>query len=281
MTILAMIAFAANSLLCRLALGDEHIDPASFTAIRLLSGAVTLGLVVLVGRRSQSGDGNWPSAVALITYAACFSFAYVTLSTATGALLLFGAVQTTMFTAAVVRGERLTRRQAGGLALALAGLGALLIPGATAPSLVGASLMASAGIAWGIYSLRGRGDQDPIRATAGNFARAAPMALALAAVWSFRASFDSAGVWYAIASGALASGAGYAIWYSAIAELKTTTASVSQLSVPVLAAIGGAMFRAEPITARWTLCSATILLGIGVVVVGKATVSGMGARNGT
>ena len=265
-----MTAFAANSILCRLALGHEHIDPGSFTAIRLLSGAVALCLLVLVGRRTYIGDGNWVSALALVVYAAGFSFAYVSLSAATGALLLFSSVQATMLITAAFRGDRLKPVQMGGLALAVVGLAGLLMPGVTAPSPLGAICMAAAGIAWGIYSLRGGRGGDPIRVTAGNFVRATAIVLAVAGIGRDHARFDSAGLEYAIASGALASGVGYAIWYSALPALRTTTASVAQLGVPVIAALGGAMVLGETIATRWVVSAAAILLGIGVVVLSKS-----------
>ena len=269
LTSLAMLAFAGNSLLCRLALAHTAIDPASFTAIRLLSGAVMLSVAVrLRGGRWRVG-GNWPSALALFAYAIAFSLAYVGLSAATGALLLFGAVQATMIGVAVRRGERLHGAQFLGLALALGGLVALLLPGLAAPPLDRAALMLGAGAAWGVYSLRGRGAGDATEANAGNFLRAAPAALALSLLVSHATTPDPAGVGYAVASGALASGVGYAIWYAALPSLRATTAAVVQLSVPALATVGGALLLGEPVTARVALASATILGGIAIVVRGR------------
>jgi drug/metabolite transporter (DMT)-like permease len=224
-----MIAFASNSLLCRVALKDTSIDAASFTTIRLISGAVMLWLVARMRRGTLSGRGNWLSALALFIYAAGFSFAYLSLTAATGAILLFGAVQATMIGRGIWAGERLRRLQLVGLILALGGLVGLLLPGLSAPPLFGSILMLGAGVAWGVYSLRGKGAGDPTRVTAGNFLRAVPIAAALSAITYDGASVDSAGLWYAIASGALASGIGYAIWYTALPALKATNAATVQL----------------------------------------------------
>ena len=268
LTSLAMLAFAGNSLLCRLALGHTRIDAASFTTLRLISGAAMLWLVVRLRGGTRSGRGNWASALALFAYAVCFSFAYINLSVATGALLLFGAVQATMIGVGVARGERLQMPQLVGLVLAVGGLVGLLLPGLSAPPPLAAALMLAAGIAWGVYSLRGRGAGDSTKVTAGNFLLAAPMALAVSLVMAQRASLDTAGIWYAIASGALASGLGYAIWYTALPALKSATAAVVQLSVPVITTLGGLAFLSEPITLRVTLASAAILGGIALVVLG-------------
>ena len=277
LTSLAMVAFACNSLLCRLALGHTSIDAASFTTIRLMSGAVVLWLVAGMSRGTPAGTGNWPSALALFVYAAGFSFAYVSLPASTGALLLFGAVQATMIGHGIWAGERLSRPQLIGLVLALAGLVGLLLPGLSAPPLSGALLMLSAGVAWGVYSLRGKGTGDPTRVTAGNFLRAVPIAAALSVLMHDRASLDSAGVWYAVASGALASGIGYAIWYTALPALKATSAATVQLSVPVIAALGGIAFLGESATLRLVLASAAILGGIALVILEKRNANG--ARN--
>ncbi len=270
-TALAMLAFAGNSLLCRAALAHTGIDPASFTTLRLASGAITLWLVARLTRGAQTGGGNWPSALALFGYAAGFSFAYVSLPTATGALLLFGAVQATMIGHGLWQGERLLRWQLVGLALALGGLVGLLLPGLSAPPLGGSLLMLGAGVAWGVYSLRGRGAGDPTRVTAGNFLRAAPIALVLSLLAYRSAALDSAGVGYAVASGALASGIGYAIWYTALPALKATSAATVQLSVPVIAALGGVILLGESVTLRLLLASAAILGGIALVIVERAT----------
>jgi drug/metabolite transporter (DMT)-like permease len=269
LTSLAMIAFASNSLLCRMALKHTSMDPASFTAIRLISGAAMLWLVLRIRRGTHAGGGNWPSAWALFVYAAGFSFAYVSLSAATGALLLFGAVQCTMIAYGVWSGERLLKWQTAGLVLAFGGLVGLLLPGLSAPPLSGSVLMLGAGAAWGVYSLRGRGAGDPTSVTAGNFLRAAPLGAVLG-LWMLKGqALDQAGIWYAVASGALASGSGYAIWYTALPTLKATSAATVQLSVPVIAALGAILFRGEPITLRWGLASAAVLGGIALVILEK------------
>lgn len=268
LTTLALVAFAANSLLCRAALAHTAIDAATFTTVRLLSGAIVLGLVAW--RRAPSArmqGGDWSAAAALFAYALGFSFAYVQLPAAAGALLLFGAVQATMIGWGLWRGERLHALQACGLVLAGAGLVALLLPGLSAPPLAGALLMVLAGIGWGVYSLRGRRAADPLRATAGNFLRTLPMAMLASALFAHAAAFDAAGIGCAIASGALASGAGYAIWYAVLPSLKATVAATVQLCVPVLAAAGGIVFLGEPLTLRLAVAAIAILGGIALVVV--------------
>ena len=266
LTVLAMIAFAGNSLLCRIALRDTGIDAASFTTIRLVSGAVVLWLVVRAKHSGSTGSGNWLSALALFAYAAGFSFAYLSLAAGTGALLLFGAVQATMIGYGIRSGESLRRLQVAGLALASGGLVGLLLPGLSAPPLHGSLLMLGAGIAWGVYSLRGKGAGDPTRVTAGNFLRAAPIAAALSVFMLDSAALDGAGIGYAIASGALTSGLGYAIWYTVLPALKATHAATIQLSVPAIAAAGGILFLGEPVTLRLVLASAAILGGIAMVI---------------
>jgi len=274
LTALALAAFAGNSLLCRAALRDTPIDAASFTAVRIASGAIALWLIVRLRASPQARAGSWPSALALFAYAAAFSFAYLSLTAATGALLLFGAVQATMIAAGIARGERLSTPQWLGIVVAGAGLVGLLLPGLTAPPLGGALLMIAAGIAWGVYSLRGRAPAaatvDPTVANAGNFARATPMALALlgAAFLAPREAvrFDAAGAGYALASGAVTSGLGYAVWYAALKGLKATSAATVQLSVPVLTAMAGVVLLAEPLTLRVALASVAVLGGIALVV---------------
>ncbi|MDY7091982.1 MAG: DMT family transporter [Acidobacteriota bacterium] len=269
LTALAMIAFAGNSLLCRVALRDTQIDATSFTTLRLVSGALMLALLVRGRGARAAGRGSWPSALALFAYAAGFSFAYLSLTAATGALLLFGAVQATMIGHGLWSGERLRWLQWVGLLLALGGLVGLLLPGLSAPPLVGSLLMLGAGVAWGVYSLRGRGAGDPTRVTAGNFLRAAPIALGLSLVMRDHIAWDWAGGGYALASGALASGIGYAIWYAALPSLKATHAATVQLSVPVLAALGGIALLGESMTGRLVLASVAILGGIALVVLEK------------
>ncbi len=262
-----MIAFAGNSLLCRLALKQTEIDAASFTFIRILSGAIALWLIVKTRQASWRGAGNWPSALALFAYAAAFSFAYTVLSAGTGALLLFGAVQATMILRGLQMGERLRAVQLLGLALALAGLVALLFPGLSAPPLGGSILMLAAGVAWGVYSLRGRAAGDPVSATAGNFLRAAPLAAILALALLPWSRLDWAGAGYAVFSGSIASGAGYVIWYTALPSLKAASAATVQLSVPVLAAASGIFLLGEPLTLRFLLASMAVLGGIALVVI--------------
>jgi drug/metabolite transporter (DMT)-like permease len=275
LTSLAMLAFASNSLLCRIALKHTGIDAASFTTIRLISGAIMLWLVVKIRRGTQTGSGNWLSAFALFAYAAGFSFAYMSLPAATGALLLFGAVQITMIGYGIWSGERLRRPQLVGLMLAFGGLVGLLLPGLSAPPLYGSILMLGAGAAWGVYSLRGRGAGDPTRVTAGNFMRAVPLAAAMSILILSRTSMNNMGFWYAIASGALASGIGYTIWYTALPGLRATHAATVQLSVPVIAALGGIVFLGEPISIRLVLTSMAILGGIALVILEKQLPNGI------
>lgn len=267
LTLLAMVAFAGNSLLCRLALKSTGIDAASFTSIRIVAGALALWLIVRMRGVAPGAAGSWPSAFWLFAYAAGFSFAYITLPAATGALLLFGAVQATMIGYGLWKGERLRGVQVAGLLLAFAGLAGLLLPGVSAPPVLGAALMLFAGISWGIYSLRGRAAGDPTRVTAGNFLRAVPFAALVSVAMFSNASIDVPGFLYAIASGALASGVGYAIWYTALRGLKATSAATVQLSVPVIAALGGVAFLGEPITLRLLASSAAILGGVALVIV--------------
>lgn len=269
LTLLAMTAFAGNSLLCRAALKHTSIDAASFTTIRLISGALILFILLRPGGAGLRANGNWVSAFALFAYAAGFSFAYISLSAATGALLLFGAVQVTMIGYGLWIGERLRGLQLAGLVLAFTGLVGLLLPGLSAPPLPGSLLMIAAGVAWGVYSLRGKGAGNATLVTTGNFLRALPFTVLLSAAMFSRLSLDIAGVAYAVASGALASGIGYAIWYMALPALKSTTAATVQLSVPVIAAIGGVLLLAEAVSLRLVLASIAILGGIALVIVEK------------
>src|SRR5436305_762703 len=272
LTLLAMTAFAGNSLLCRQALKRTTIDAASFTFIRILSGAVVLWLVVTLRKGTRPKAGNWASALALFAYAAAFSFAYISLSASTGALLLFGAVQATMIIWGLSRGERLQTRQWLGLVLAVGGLVALLFPSLSAPPINGALLMLCAGIAWGFYSLRGKGAGDPVTTTAGNFWRAVVFVSILSIALLPWARLDRAGLGYAVLSGAIASGVGYVIWYSALPGLKAASAATVQLSVPVLAAVGGILFLGESITLRFLLASIAVLGGIALVVTEKTQI---------
>ena len=259
LTSVAMLAFAANSLLCRLALLRSEIDPVSFAGIRLVSGAIMLAVIVRFrSEPSAPRHADWLAAAMLFAYVAFFSFAYLTLSAGTGALILFGAVQLTMFSVGLRSGEKFGSIAWLGLALAVSGLVYLVSPGIAAPPLVGAALMAIAGVAWGVYSLRGRAVADPLAATAGNFARAAPLALLMSAFFiaSARAHANKAGVALAIASGALTSGIGYVIWYAALSKLTAMRAATVQLSVPLIAAFGGVAFLSEAITPRLGVCAA-------------------------
>jgi drug/metabolite transporter (DMT)-like permease len=273
LTAVAMLAFAANSLLCRLALQRGEIDPVSFAGIRLVSGAIVLAVIVRFrSERPAPSRADWLAAAMLFVYVAFFSFAYLTLSAGTGALILFGAVQLTMFSVGLRSGEKFGSVAWLGLALAVAGLVYLVSPGIAAPPLVGAALMAIAGVAWGVYSLRGRGVADPLAATAGNFARAAPLALLLSVLFiaNARVYANGAGIALAIASGALTSGIGYVIWYAALSKLTAMRAATVQLSVPLIAAFGGVAFLSEAITPRLAAASATILGGIAMVLTSKS-----------
>jgi drug/metabolite transporter (DMT)-like permease len=308
-----MIAFASNSLLCRAALKETSIDAASFTFVRIFSGAAALWLIMTMRRtrirfpspsayallrrdkqsspdgrggpfslREKAGmraSGNWISAFALFAYAAAFSFAYNTLSAGTGALLLFGAVQATMILWGFRQGERLHPIQIAGLVVAVAGLVLLVLPGLSAPPLAGSILMLGAGAAWGVYSLRGKikgqsgSDRDAIAATAGNFLRAVPFAALVSIVTIRQARLDSLGFVYAFISGAITSGLGYVIWYAALDGLKAASAATVQLSVPVLAATGGILLLGEPITWRYAIASIAILGGIFLVIIERRPVS--------
>ena len=266
-TAAAMLAFAANSLLCRLALAGGGIDPASFGAIRVSSGALALVLIVRARAGHDTGvRGDWMSAAMLFAYVAFFSFAYVSLAAGTGALILFGAVQLTMFGAALRGGERFAPTAWCGLGLAAAGLVYLVLPGVSAPPPVAAVSMALAGAAWGVYSLRGRGAPDPLRATTGNFLRAAPLAFVLWLPFAGMAHADGAGILLAIVSGALTSGIGYALWYTALRGLTAMRAATVQLSVPLITAFGAVLFLAEPLSWRLVLASVAILGGIALVL---------------
>ena len=276
LTSLAMIAFASNSLLCRLALKHTTIDAATFTFIRILSGAVALWLILEIRTRLRTdkmaslltdrSSGNWPSALAMFVYAAAFSFAYVDLSVGTGALLLFGAVQATMILWGFRKGERLDAIQVVGFIAAVIGLVILVFPGLSAPPLIGSILMLGAGVAWGVYSLRGKGYTYPASVTAGNFVRAVPFCAVIWIIFLPWTHVDSAGVSYAVISGAIASGLGYVIWYRALSGSRATSAATVQLSVPVLAAAGGILLLGEPITLRYVFASVAVLGGIALVI---------------
>jgi drug/metabolite transporter (DMT)-like permease len=263
-----MVAFASNSILNRLALGHGAIDAVSYTTIRLTSGAITLFVIAFLQKENGKDflRGSWSSAAFLFLYAIAFSFAYLSLTTGTGALILFGSVQMTMLIVALRSGERPHILEWIGLFLALGGLVYLVFPGLTAPPLLGSALMMIAGISWGFYSIRGRGSQNPLANTAGNFIYAVPMILVVLLVSFQKVLISSSGVIYAILSGALASGCGYVIWYAALRGLTTTRAATVQLSVPVIAAWGGVVLLAEHISARLLIAGTLILGGIALAV---------------
>jgi drug/metabolite transporter (DMT)-like permease len=266
LTTLALLAFAGNSLLCRAALAHTDIDPASFTAIRILSGAMMLVLLLAFRPGPVPAAGSWRSAAALFAYALAFSYAYTGLTAGTGALLLFGAVQATMLVLGLFTGTRWRLLQALGLALALAGLVGLLWPGLSAPPLPPALLMLGAGAAWGIYTLRGRGLPDALAASTGNFMRAAPLAVIAAGVAWAGLKPDFEGALLALASGALTSGLGYAIWYSALRGLSPQAAGSTQLGVPVITALAGVLLLGEAIDLRLALASIAVLGGIALTL---------------
>ena len=271
LTILALCAFAANSVLCRLALGQEAIDAASFTIVRMISGVLILFLIVaLQGKRTFKGTaGSWQSGFMLFLYALTFSFAYISLDTGTGALILFGSVQITMILVSIVSGNRLYPTEWLGVLIAFIGFVYLVLPGVSAPPMAGFLLMTSAGIAWGIYTLRGRESINPLMDTAYNFAYAIPLVIVLFLVTFDTAELTPKGVALAALSGGLASGVGYTIWYAALRGLTSTQAAVVQLSVPVIAAFGGIVIVSEPLTARLAIATLFILGGILVVILSR------------
>ena len=267
LTGVAMLALAANPLLCRMALGAGHIDAASFTSIRVIAGAIMLWLLMAWTRRGRkSKPVDWRAVVTLFGYMIFFSFAYLSISVGTGALILFGAVLLTMFAIALKSGEHFSPLSWAGLAIAIFGLVYLVSPGVTAPEPVGAILMAIAGVAWGLYSLLGRGEADPLGTTADNFLYAVPLALAVNLVFWNDADMSWHGVTLAVVSGAFASGLGYALWYAVLAGMPATRAATAQLSVPVLAALGGVVLLAEPVTFRLVVSSVATLGGIAIVL---------------
>ncbi|MEM1176117.1 MAG: DMT family transporter [Pseudomonadota bacterium] len=266
LTATAMVAFAANSVLCRLGLGAGLIDAASYSSIRLVSGAVMLALLVLLRGGSLNRRPDLRMVAGLFVYVVCFSYAYLTLDTATGALVLFAAVQLTMFAVSLAGGERFNVGSWLGLALALGGLIYLLLPSASSPDPLGAVLMATAGVAWGVYSLCGRAVTDATTSTALNFVYAAPVAVAVGLVLPGEVVITASGTAYAVASGAVASGLGYAIWYRALPGLAGTQAATVQLSVPVIAALGGLVFLSEALSVRLIVATAATLGGVAIVL---------------
>ena len=278
LTAFTLVAFAANSLLCRMALGGSLIDPVSFTTLRVVSGAIILVPLSRLAaeqppaleKQGQEKPGSWASGLALFVYAIAFSLAYVSLDAGMGALILFGCVQATMIGAGLKSGERPHPLQWLGLITAFGGLFYLVSPGIAAPDPLGAFLMSISGIAWGVYSVRGKEVSAPVHSTAGNFARAAPMTV-IASVMAFSlARAEAQGVILALVSGTLTSGLGYVLWYKALRGLTTTRASIVQLLVPVLAAFGGVVFLAEQVSARLAIASALILGGVALAVLFRA-----------
>ena len=267
---LAMVAFAANSLLCRMALVETDIGPASFTLVRLLSGAVVLGLLIQMKGHHPAKQGSWAGAIALFCYAAGFSFAYQSVTTGTGALLLFGAVQISMISIGYFRGERFSFIQTAGFVVAFAGLVYLVLPGITAPPLPAALLMITAGISWGVYSLLGKGVASPLLMTAGNFVRTTPFIVALFIFVDEPLSLSETtiryGIIYGVLSGAIASGLGYALWYAVLPKIAATNAATLQLSVPVIAILMGWVFLSESLNTRIIIASAAIIGGIVLVI---------------
>ena len=269
-TMFALTAFAANSVICRLALGTSSIDPASFTMIRIVSGAFSIGIIggMIKGNLSKH-PGNWFSAFTLTLYATCFSLAYMSLSAGTGALILFGAVQVTMFIWGLWKGERPQIFQWSGFLIALAGFAYLMLPKLETPSLSSALLMALSGVSWGIYSILGGGVEDPVAVTGDNFFRAVPMIIPINLLVFNHLDISLNGATLAVLSGAVTSGVGYVIWYEALKDLTPTRAAVSQLLVPVIAAMGGAVFLYEQLTMHLIVSAFMIISGAGSYLIGK------------
>jgi len=267
-TVLVLIAFAANSLFCRLALAERIIDPASYTAVRLITGAAALRIIVVLRPKGSFGKsgGSWISAAILFLYAVTFSFAYISLSAGTGALILFAAVQITMIAAGLYTGERPGILEWVGLLIAIAGLIYLVSPGVTAPSSAGSVLMATAGVAWGVYSLRGRAAGNPVRVTTDNFLGTVPLAMAVVLLRLPLLTITPRGILWAALSGSITSGLGYVMWYAVLPRLTATRAATLQLAVPVLAAIGGVIVLCEAVSLRLVISSVVILGGVGLAV---------------
>ena len=270
-TTIAMFAFAGNSIICRLALRESTIDPSSFTAIRLGSGAVALLIISFFARRQARlrGHGSWKSAALLFIYALLFSYAYISLSAAAGALILFGFVQATMILSGLLAGDRPGIGEWAGWVIAFTGLVWLLLPGEKAPSLTGSALMAAAGIAWGLYSIRGRAETDALVATTANFTYSIIMVAGLVAMTAATVEISARGITLAMASGALTSGLGYVIWYAALEYLSAMQAALVQLSVPAIATAGGIFILAEPVSLQFALSSVLLLGGISLALTQK------------
>lgn len=265
------MAFAGNSVLCRYALKDEMIDASSFTAIRLISGAVFLSLLLIIKGRGQFEwrAGNWSSSLFLFIYTVAFSFAYINLDTGVGALILFGFVQVTMVFNNIAKGNKLRIMEWLGLLVAFSGLVLLLLPSASAPSLFGFILMAISGVAWGFYTLAGKGAVSPTLLTGGNFLRTVPLVILMVLFNLESVSISHEGVLLAVVSGAITSGLGYAVWYAAINGLNITQAAVLQLTVPIIATFGGVLFSNELISIQLLTSSLLVLGGILIVILGN------------
>ncbi len=273
-TAFALTAFAFNSILCRMALGEQEADAAGFTLVRLLAGAVTLAIIAASFGKTRSvwRSGHWASAFFLFAYAICFSFAYLGLTAGTGALILFGSVQMTMIAAAMVKGERPGVMELAGVAIAFGGLIYLVFPGLTAPPLVSSMLMAAAGAAWGFYTLRGKGSTDPLADTTGNFVRSVPMIVLAAIPFLGSLHLSARGVLLAVLSGAIASGVGYSVWYAALKYHTATRAAALQLSVPIIAAFGGMLVLAETADLRLVVAGVLILGGIAITILARKSI---------
>ena len=270
-TALSLIAFAANSVLCRMALKGDEIDPSSFTAIRLLAGATVLFLIMkaTTKRDYERTRGSWTAALMLFLYAVTFSFAYVSLDTGTGALVLFGAVQITIVVIGRFRGNKLGVLEWSGMAIAFGGMVYLVLPIITTPSVAGFALMAIAGAAWGIYTLSGKGSVNPLADTAHNFARAIPLVFILAIASLTNIQWSIEGVLLAVISGSVASGIGYTLWYTALGGLSATEAAAVQLAVPIIAAFGGVVFVSESVSQRLLISAVLTVGGILMVILGR------------
>ncbi len=272
-TVFALTAFASNSVLCRLALGGQAIDASSFTVVRLLSGCVMLLAVLKFfgNKKILPLRGSWKASAMLFLYAVTFSFAYITLDTGTGALILFGSVQMTIIIISVISGDKLQFLEWAGLLTAFSGFVYLVLPGVSTPSFSGFILMSAAGIGWGIYTLIGRGSENPLSDTAWNFTRALPFFIVIALIVFFTKDIrlSQKGVILAIISGAITSGIGYAVWYAALGGLSAIQAGVVQLLVPVIAALGGVVFVSEEISMRLVVSALLILGGITLAVLGR------------
>lgn len=272
LAVVALLAFAGNSILCRLALGAAAIDPASYTTVRLVSGALTLWLIVRFRRGSRAASGlrrSWMAGALLFLYAITFAYAYHSLSAGTGALILFASVQLTMLAIAMRSGEKPLLLEWGGWVAAMSGLVYLVLPGIAAPSLAGSTLMMAAGIAWGVYSLLGRGIANPVQATADNFLRSVPLILLVALAQWPQLGATPIGLTWALLSGSVTSGLGYVAWYAALPRLSATRAATVQLAVPVIAAAGGVALLAEPVTFQMLAAATLILGGIGLSLLAR------------